>query len=190
MNNSSANNALIIIDYINEIASPEGKLGALKGYAAYIQQFGAVAALNRLIDRAERDGSLIIFVNLGFDEAWLEQPKTSPVFGKAHEFGILQHGTWSTEVLPAVHQPEGALHLCKQRVSAFYATPLASILRLHGVKRVTLAGVATDLAVEAAARDAHDRDFDVEIAAEACAAASVEDHQRSLETMAKFARVV
>ena len=35
MNNSSANNALIIIDYINEIASPEGKLGALKGYAAY-----------------------------------------------------------------------------------------------------------------------------------------------------------
>ena len=74
MNNSSANNALIIIDHINEIASPEGKLGALKGYAAYIQQFGVVAALNRLIDRAERDGSLIIFVNLGFDEAWLEQP--------------------------------------------------------------------------------------------------------------------
>jgi nicotinamidase-related amidase len=46
------------------------------------------------------------------------------------------------------------------------------------------------LAVEAAARDAHDRDFRVVIVDDACIAANDDDHIASLKTARKFADVM
>ena len=47
-----------------------------------------------------------------------------------------------------------------------------------------------DLAVQAAARDAHDRDYQVLVLEEACAAASDEEHRRSIEVLGGIARIV
>jgi nicotinamidase-related amidase len=44
--------------------------------------------------------------------------------------------------------------------------------------------------VQAAARDAHDRDFDVTVVSDACAAATDEDHATSLSVLSKIAKVV
>ncbi len=56
-------------------------------------------------------------------------------------------------------------------------------------KKVTIAGVSTDLAVQSADRDAHGLDIEVEIAVSCCAAASNSDHQNALDNMSKFASV-
>jgi nicotinamidase/pyrazinamidase len=69
--------------------------------------------------------------------------------------------------------------------SAFAATPLAADLREHGIKRVFIAGLATDYCVKASALDAHAAGFEVIVLADASAAVNVEpdDEERALQAV-------
>jgi nicotinamidase-related amidase len=69
-------------------------------------------------------------------------------------------------------------------------TGLTELLRDKGVTDVYICAVATDLAGEAAARSAHDNDFSVTVIGDACAAATVDDHRKSLAFLPKIATVV
>lgn len=181
--------ALVLLDYINEIVHPDGKLAA-KGYANFIKQHNIYEAVQRTIDGAHEEGLPIIAVGLAFEPTYVDLPAASPVFGKASEFGILQQGTWSATYADAIKLPTETVWLSKNRVSAFTETKLGQVLRNQEVTNLRLAGVATDLAVETTARMAHDLDFTVEVVAGGCAAASADDHQRALTSMSKFATIV
>jgi nicotinamidase-related amidase len=181
--------ALLVIDFINEIVDKTGKLAA-KGYADFITEHKTFERLNTAINTFRQTETPIIFVRLAFKPSYNNQPKASPVFGKAHEFGILADGTWSTEINDAVDYREGDEIVVKTRVSAFHETGLTELLRNKGVTEVYITGVATDLAVEAAARSAHDNDFTVKVITDACAAANQNDHDKSLQVLPKFSQLV
>jgi biuret amidohydrolase len=66
---------------------------------------------------------LKILVKVGFNEQYLNQPKSSPMFGKAHDLGALKLGSEGTEFHPELHT-EDCLVIVKPRVSAFYGTSL------------------------------------------------------------------
>lgn len=183
------NRALLVVDFINEIVDPAGKLSA-KGYADFIAQHDTFEHLNTAIGAFRDAGDRVIFVRLAFESDYTNQPKNSPVFGGAHKADILADGTWSTEINKMVDYREGDDVMVKSRVSAFHDTDLATKLRDMGVTDVYIAGVATDLAVEATARAAHDFDFNVMIVTDACAAANQEDHDKSLRVLPKFASLV
>ncbi len=181
--------ALLVIDFINEIVDDKGKLSG-KGYAAFIREHNTFEKLNEVITKFRISNSLIIFVRLAFKNDYSDQPKLSPVFGKAHEFGILSEGTWSTEVHALVNREDSDIVITKNRVSAFHNTGLTKMLRENGVTDVYICAVATDLAGEAAGRSAHDDDFNVVIVADACAAANLADHEKSLAFFPKIAKVI
>lgn len=183
--------ALLVIDFINEIVDQNGKLAAGKGYANFIKEYDTFEHLNTAIGTFRKTGDSVIFVRLAFDPSYSNQPKGSPVFGKAHEFEILADETWSTEINNSVDYREGEDEIIvKTRVSAFHGTDLAEKLRTADVTDVFIAGVATDLAVEAAARSAHDNDFTVHVVTDASAAANQADHDKSLHVLPKFAQLV
>jgi len=85
---------------------------------------------------------------------------------------------------------DGETQIVKHRVSAFFGTPLELLLRNKGVTELYVCGVATDLAVQAAVRDAHDRDFIVTVVADCCGAGNEEDHNHSLIPLRKISKVV
>ena len=72
----------------------------------------------------------------------------------------------------------------------FFNTALESYLKQLNIKDIYIAGVATDLTVEATARDAHDRDYRVYVLSNCCAAASKEEHDKSLKLISKIGSVV
>jgi nicotinamidase-related amidase len=131
----------------------------------------------------------IVYVRVGFSEDYSDQPKKSPLFGKADEFGALKLGTWATEFHESLDVQESDAIITKHRVSPFYGTNLDTILKKAHVANVYLAGVSTDLVVEAAARDAHDRDYQVHVLADCCVAANETDHENALATIKKIAEV-
>lgn len=180
--------ALVCIDFINEIMGANGKLAA-KGYNSFAHRHGTLKHLRELQTSMRKDGGRVIHVHLGFNPDYADHPASSPLLGGAKGGGILRLGTASTDIVSEAAPIEGDFVIVKKRVSAFYATSLELTLRTLGVTEVTLAGVATDLAVQSAARDAHDRDFAVVVAAKACAAASDEDHNGALTNLAKIARI-
>jgi nicotinamidase-related amidase len=180
--------ALICIDFINEIVG-NGKLAA-KGYAAFCEAHATLSNVARRQAATRSDGGRVIHVHLGFAPDYADHPAQSKLLGGARGGGILKLGTPSTAIATTVAPVGDDLVIVKKRMSAFHGTSLELILRSLGITHVTIAGVATDLAVQSAARDAHDRDFTVEVAADACAAATSEDHEGALKTMSKFATIL
>lgn len=181
--------ALVCIDFIHEIVGRDGKLAA-KGYYAFIQRHGTLDKLAALQAKVRKAGGKVVHVHLGFSAEYEDHPKGSPLLGGARAAGILRQSTPSTQIESKVVPKEGDLVLIKKRVSAFYGTGLELTLRSLGVTEIIIAGVATDIAVQSAARDAHDRDFVVQVAGDACAAATDQDHASALENLKKFVAVV
>jgi nicotinamidase-related amidase len=177
--------ALVVMDYINEIVHPEGKLSG-KGYSAFVEKYNTIENLTNAITMARENDFSIVYVKVGFSEDYNEHPAASPLFGKAKEYKALTLGTWATEFLEQLDVQKNDKIVIKNRVSPFFETDLHHYLQMKNITEVYLAGVATDLVVQSAARDAHDRDYNVRILSDCCAAANEKDHEDSLITMGKI----
>lgn len=141
--------------------------------------------------RKARDAGIAVgFVRVGFSADYHECPKASPVFGAAPGAGLFQLGTFGTEIHPALEQRPGDLQVLKHRVSPFYSTTLEAQLRAAAITRIYCSGVSTQAVVQATVRDAHDRDYDVVLIEDACAAHSDEEHRNSVGSIARFCRAV
>jgi len=181
--------ALLCMDFENDIVHPDGKVSG-KGYAAYNDENNTLAAVRDVQDRFRAAGLPVVHVRVGFSPSYAEQPKGSPLMGKAHEFGAFDLSGWGTEFLEDVAPQGDELVVTKHRVGSFFGTPLELTLKNMGVTELCLAGVATDMVVESTAREAHDRDFLVQVIADCCIAASREDQERSLTSMKKLATII
>lgn len=179
--------ALLVIDLINDIVHPQGKIARS---ASRVAQNQVIAHTNQAITHARTQGWLLIFVKVGFRKEYIDCPKDSPLFGAALTHGALLLDTWGTAWHEQLAVKEDDLIIIKPRVSCFYATPLEALLRAQNIKTLALTGVATDMAIEHTARDAHDRDYQVIIVKNCCETARAEAHAASLTTMSRFANVL
>lgn len=182
-------NALLCLDFENDIVHPEGKVSG-KGYAEFNELNGTVSKVADIQARFRQSGYPVIHVRVGFSSSYEEQPKSSPLMGQAHKFEAFKLESWGTEFLTEVEPVEDEFVITKHRVGAFYGTPLDIILKTMSVKNLFLAGVATDMVVESTAREAHDHDYSVTVISDCCIAANDVDHQRSLENMQKLCDVI
>jgi nicotinamidase-related amidase len=179
--------ALLVIDFINDIAHPKGKIARS---ADRIQKNQIIEHANQAIKFAREQKWLIIFIKVGFSTNYAECPKTSPLFGKAPENKALLLGAWGTEFVENLDCRAGDLILVKTRVSSFYGTSLEPILRANAITHLVISGTATNMTVEHTARDAHDRDYSVIILEDACEGATHEAHQAALESMSRIAKII
>ena len=73
--------------------------------------------------------------------------------------------------------------VAKSRYSAFHDTDLEARLRAAGIDTLVICGLTTECCVDAAARDAYQRDFHVFIASDACAAYDPDLHTLALRSL-------
>ena len=180
--------ALLLIDFINEIVDVKGKFAG-KGYPAFVEKHKILLNVNTTIGKARKKNIPVIFVRVGFSPDYKEWPESSPLFGAAKQFGALQLGTWATEIHESLNKLDSDYVVTKYRVSAFYATELEVILRKLKTNTLLIGGVATDIAVESAAREAHDRDYKVIILEDLCGAGDQVDHDNAIKALSKIAAI-
>ena len=87
-----------------------------------------------------------------------------------------------TELADGLAKP-GDLRVTKYQWGAFYGTDLDVQLRRRGIRAIVLGGIATNFGVESTAEQAWERGYDVVVAEDATASASVEMHAFSIGTM-------
>jgi nicotinamidase-related amidase len=179
--------ALVLIDLINDLIHPDG---AMSTCAAEVERRGALEAANGALGLARRRGWPTILVKVGFRAGYPELPAHAPIFGQARAAGALRLGQWGTEFHAALEVAPSDLVLVKHRLSPFHCTALATLLRAAGIERLLLGGVSTAWALQAAAREGHDRDFQVVLVEDACAAASPQEHDQSIGQLSRLAVVV
>lgn len=178
--------ALILIDYINDICHPDGKIA---GCAKAISENNIVAKVNQLTSYARSEKWLVIWVKVAFSDNYIEANSQSPIFSRAKQFGALQLKSWGSELLADLDYDSEELVIVKNAVNPFYATNLDYVLRLHNIDEVFLAGVSTEVAIQSCTRDAHDRGYRVNVIGDCCASREPKFHQISLEMLQIFANV-
>jgi nicotinamidase-related amidase len=185
-----ADSMLLVLDMINDLVHADGPNGGLKGYGPELARRGTLANAAVAIAKARAAGVPIGYVRVGFSPDYREVSPTSPLFQGAKKAGLFKLGTWGTEVHPDLAPQPGDFDIVKHRVSPFYATSLEALLRGNGVRRLYLLGVSTSGAVLSAAKDGHDRDYEIVIVADACCALPAAQHEAVLDQVRRFVTII
>lgn len=95
----------------------------------------------------------------------------------------VQEQQWRSEIIDAVAPQPGDVVLDKTRPNFFAYTELALVLKNLGVERVLVAGLQTNICVEATVRAALEHNFEVAVAADAVSTDGPALHYASLNSM-------
>ncbi len=182
------NTMFLVLDMINDLIHEDGPNGK-KGYGPILERRDIIANTATAIAKARAAGVKIAYVRVGFSPDYREVATNSGVFNGAKKAGLFKLGTWGTEVHPKLAPKPDDYDIIKHRVSPFYATTLAPILGANKITKLVLCGVSTTGAVLSAAKDGHDRDYDITILDDCSAAITDEQHKATLEMVARFATI-
>jgi len=184
----SSNSIYLVLDMQNDLVNGNGP----KGHSPLLSQAaqrGIIAKTAGAIKKARSAGLHVGFVRVGFTADYRECPETSPVFKAAKSNGIFKLGTWGTEIHPDLSPESADFLITKHRVSPFYGTNLEPILRANGICRIYASGVSTNGVVQAIAREGHDRDYEIILLEDCCAAISPEEHACSINGLSRYCSV-
>lgn len=184
---AKANALYLVLDMQNDLVHDDGPNG--KGpLGEQVRERQLISKTAAAIKKAREAGILVGFVRVGFSEGYPECPPNSQVFSAAPQHGLFKLGAWGTEIHPELEQRAGDIQVTKHRVSPFYSTTLEAQLRANNITRIYCSGVSTQAVVQATVRDGHDRDLEMILIEDLCAAHSVEEHRNSVQSIGRFCK--
>jgi nicotinamidase-related amidase len=102
--------------------------------------------------------------------------------GRAGGAALCRAGTPGADYYRVTPEP-GDIQIEKIRFDSFIETTLDAQLRANGIDTVIVTGVSTDCCVDSTSRSAFQRDYDVFVVADACAASSPHLHNGALAAL-------
>ena len=141
----------------------------------------ALARLRRTIDAARAAGVKIVHVRVVERPDWDSPVWTSRHVTKPWRVGARLDGTPGAEFHPNFQPGPGEKVIVKKRYSAFFNTDLEEYLRASGLDTVFLAGIATNVCVEATATDAFQRELWTIVIGDGSASRTPEEQDRALK---------
>jgi ureidoacrylate peracid hydrolase len=171
--------ALIVVDVQNDFCHEDGGLGQMGNDMGLIQEM--VPRLAETIEDARRARVPVIFLRI------LQSPDTNSEAWEALESDdgprLVMEDSWGADYYGPIKPLPGEREILKRRHSGFNFTPLDSYLRSLGVKTTVIGGVASNVCVEATARDAADYDYYVVMLRDGSGAVRQELHDATLYTI-------
>ena len=162
--------ALLLVDVINDLEFPGGRELLPNAEA----MAGRLAAFKRRVKAA---GIPAIYANDNFGR-WQSDFAT-----------LVRHCTGDEVIgrpIARLLAPEDDDYfVLKPKHSAFFATPLETLLAYLGVSTLILTGLTTDSCVSLTAADAFVRDFNVIVPEDCVTAIDLADHREALRSMAR-----
>lgn len=179
---SKSATAVLLIDDNNDFFSEKGALnGAIAGY---LEENNTVEHICTLLRNARRKAVPIVRLPMAFSHDYREMGR-SPygIFKTVRDSRALIAGSWggsSADILS--HADSDIILHGKCAASAFYKTSLDKWLRDNGISTIILAGVLSNICIEATMRAAYDRGYSVIVAEDCVAALSRAEHQASRDS--------
>jgi ureidoacrylate peracid hydrolase len=183
--------AVLVIDVLNDFCAEGGMMWHEGLDLSYVQELAR--RLPAFLDSARAAGVPVIFTrnvysseaNWYLSDVWLEQAGRRRR-GSYTARDVCSPGSWNQEFYGDVQPGEGEAIVTKHRFSAFLHTDLDLLLRTRGIRTLVLTGVATEVCVETTARDGFMRDYYILFTSDGTATYSMEDHERTLDTIDRY----
>lgn len=170
---------LVVIDPQNDFLHPEGWYAKSGVDISHMQ--ASIEPTRRLVAAARARRVPIIWTRHGFRSL-----RDAGPFIEQRPFlkdGGLRQNTWGYQVLDGLGAEPDDWYVEKMRLSAFYQTPLETVLRSLNAETVLFAGVLTNQCVAATSKDASFRDFKPIVVPEATGTTLPHLHEPALEMM-------
>ena len=168
--------ALLLLDY--QVAMCDtGPLGRQPALAAQVAERDVLGRAGKALAAARSAGLFVVHVRLAFDPSYELRTNATARFAAYRDAGAMLVGSPEAEFMAEVAPLPAEPVVTKGGVDPFVGTPLLEVLLRNGVTRVALAGVATNLVVESAARHAIDSGLQVVVLEDLCASVSAEMHE-------------
>ena len=156
---------LLLIDVVNHFEFPDG--GELLRNALALGP-----QIARLKARARRAGVATIYVNDNFGQWRSDAGKVLAYCTRPDAIG--------RNFVSLVSPDDEDYFILKPMHSAFYQTPLETLLHFLGSSSLVLAGISTNSCIVCTAHDAHMRNINFTVVSDGCAARSKEEHLQAL----------
>jgi len=168
--------ALLVCDVQNDLVDPRGKVG-VGGFAKIVAERNLLSNLKALIATVRGKGWPVVYIGLGYREDYQDVLSVAPRIAKARESKVAVRGEWGADFHPDIAPQAGDIIFYKQWINPFFGTSLLEWLRRNGVSNLLIAGTATNLVVESAARYADDAGFAVSVVEDCCASPNPAWHE-------------
>jgi maleamate amidohydrolase len=167
--------ALIVVDMVRAYAEPEFPLFVGERAA------GVVASIGRLLAAARSVGAPVVFTGVRYEPGGADG---GVFFRKVPVLEIFVGDSEAGALVDSLGRRPSEPLLLKQYPSAFFATPLASMLHAAGVDTVVLCGVSTSGCIRASATDAMQHGFVPLVVRDAVGDRSESSHDANLVDIA------
>jgi maleamate amidohydrolase len=173
--------ALVIVDVSLGFTDPSSPLGC--------DLEGAVAAIGRLLEEARRASIPVVYTTVAYGEG--DRLAAAAFIDKVPALLVLEAGSPLVEIDPRIAPHPGEPVLRKLFASAFFGTPLSSLLGAAGCDSVIVTGASTSGCVRATAVDALQHGYRVVVPREAVGDRDLAAHEANLyDLQAKYGDVV
>jgi nicotinamidase-related amidase len=161
-----------------------GRDGAFADFFAdMVEQNNVIARAAEIVGAAREAGATVAHARVIYSAGHPELIPNCPLLAMVPQMDCLVDGTPGGAFVPEMQPQDGETVYDHHRVNPTYGTSLADDLRAGGIDTVVVFGVATNIAVEAAARSLSDDGFRVIVAADASTAGGQPVHDASIETL-------
>jgi nicotinamidase-related amidase len=157
---------MLLVDVINHFEFPQGD--CLLGNALRI-----APALSRLKRRARQAGIPTLYVNDNFGQ-WRSN------FSRLLDY-CLRPSAPGKEFVEQLRPDDEDYLVLKPMHSAFYQSPLDTLLRRLGARTLILTGLASNSCIVCTAHDANMREFRLFVPSDCCAARTEHEHRQAIE---------
>lgn len=172
--------ALLIVDFVMAYLQPASPL--------YAGVEDTLASCVRVLAAARKTGIPVIFTNIEYIPGGADG---GVFYRKVSALKVFDRGSPLGEFPPELKPHDDEIVITKQYPSAFFGTPLASILTTLGVDSLLIAGVTTSGCVRASALDAMQHGYSPIIVREAVGDRDPRPHESNIfDLQAKYADVV
>ena len=176
-----SSSALLVLHYQNGLVRHEGVF-AFSGTATQVEKHGCLEKTAAVIEASRDAGIQVIYVNIEFRPGFPELKKpTYPLIESIQERNAFLRGSWDAAVPEELQPEDGDVIVINFDSSAFSHTDLDGILRAKAVRRLFLAGIATNWVVESTTRYGAELGYDVTVLADCCQGFTDELHDFAIE---------
>lgn len=172
--------AVLILDLQNDVIGPEGAFKD-SGSPAHAASQNVVANVQRLAAAARKAGAAVIhvhhFASVGASHD-LDSAQNAGLWQGTRAVDALKPGSWGAQPVAGLEPQDGDIVIEKQRVSAFFGTPLDVKLRGLGVSNVIVTGAWTNMSVESTIRYGADLGYEMTLVSDGTSTVS-DDWQKA-----------